>query len=264
MTPNVAKTLLGSFVYLTTRHTWNRATKEGARLKMPETELYELLQIQRRRLINWMNSCRQGVLDEVMQTALQVSSSLTGSLKASAALLDDQNRWSKITGPRSCGRWAVGSTRTTATVTTLDDDDDDESPSPAAPRRLERQKSYEGAVGEVADNGMLGVEMDLQLGQMTLRSKHLAALIPDIANHTDVNMIFGDATIQASLVESAEHRQRYRLVGLNHEIEYWPSVHYVCPPLADEWEREYDPAELFDSEKWITSVSFSLKYYRSI
>lgn len=60
--------------------------------------------------------------------------------------------------------------------------------------------------------------MDLQVGQMTLRSKHLAALLPDIANHADVKLIFGDATIQASLVESAEHRQKYRLVGLNHEV----------------------------------------------
>jgi hypothetical protein len=68
-------------------------------------------------------------------------------------------------------------------------------------------------VGEVADNGMLGVEIDVQLGQMTLRSKHLAALPSDIANHPDVVMIFGDATMQASLIERAENRQRYRLVG---------------------------------------------------
>ena len=100
----------------------------------------------------------------------------------------------------------------------------------------------------------LGVEMDLQVGQMTLRSKHLSALIPAIANHPDVNMIFGDATIQASLVENAEKRQRYRLVGLNHEIEYWPTPHNVCPPLGEEWERDYDPMDLFDTEKWIVSL----------
>jgi hypothetical protein len=32
-----AKTLAGSFVYLTTRHTWNKATRERGRLLMPET-----------------------------------------------------------------------------------------------------------------------------------------------------------------------------------------------------------------------------------
>jgi hypothetical protein len=83
----------------------------------------------------------------------------------------------------------------------------------------------------------------------------LAALESNIANHPDVIMVFGDATMQASLVERAEYRHRYRLVGLNHELEYWPTAHAVCPPIGDEWDREYDPAELFDSEKWMISVS---------
>ncbi len=82
-----------------------------------------------------------------------MSSSLTGSLKASAAILDDQNRWSRIMGDRSCGRWAVGSTRTTALASS---NTDESSPIVPGPRRLERQKSYESAVGEVADTGMLG------------------------------------------------------------------------------------------------------------
>ena len=56
------------------------------------------------------------------------------------------------------------------------------------------------------------------------------------------------------MIERSENRSCYRLVGLNHELEFWPNPHIVCPPLDDEWEREYDPADLFDSEKWITSV----------
>lgn len=252
LTPAAVKTLVGSFVYLTTRHTWNKATTENARLQFPETELYELLQVQRRRLVKWASSCKQGVLDEVMQTALQISSSLTGSMKTSASVLDNQNRWSRIQGSRSCGRWAVGSTRTVGTKDSSDfPDDDDELP---APPKLMAQTSYNHEVGEVADTGMLGVEIDVQLGQMTLRSKHLAALPSDIANHPDVKMVFGDSTIQASLVERAENRQCYRLVGLNHELQYWSSPHTVCPALGDEWEREYDPAELFESEKWIVNV----------
>eukprot|EP01038_Epipyxis_sp_PR26KG_P004031 gene4031-5768_t len=251
ITNDVAKTLVGGFVYLTTRHTWNKSTTEGARLSMPETELYELLQISRRRLVEWIGSCRQGVLDEVMQTALQVSSSLTGSFKASAEILDNQNRWSRIKGDRSVGRWAVGSTRTVAIETEPAPND---SQKLSSRPKLQRQMSIDKHVGEVADNGMLGVEIDVQMGQMTLRSKHLAALETNIANHPDVTLIFGDATMQASLIEKAEHRQRFRLVGLNHELEYWPSSHTVCPPLGDEWEREYDPADLFDSERWIASL----------
>jgi hypothetical protein len=268
--PSVATTLVGSFVYLTTRHTWNKSTTEGARLNMPETELYELLQVTRRRLVAWLSTCKQGVLDEVMQTALQVSSSLTGSLKASAEVLDSQNRWSRIKGDRSCGRWAVGSSRTVAldtegdkpnsgkgklAITNGGEDEDLDVPAPSKPRRMQRQVSYEKTVGEVDDTGMLGVEIDIQMGQMTLRSKHLAALASEIANHPDVMLIFGDATMQASLIERAEHRQKYRLVGLNHELHYWPTGHTMCPPLGDQWEREYDPKDLFESERWISNVS---------
>jgi hypothetical protein len=84
----------------------------------------------------------------------------------------------------------------------------------------------------VADTGMLGVEIDIQMIQMTLRSKHLAALNTDIANHPDVKMIFGESTMQASVVEVAEHRQVFKLVGLNHELHYWRTSHAICPPLG--------------------------------
>lgn len=56
------------------------------------------------------------------------------------------------------------------------------------------------------------MEIDVQLGQMTLRSKHLAALTTDIANHPDVQLIVGESTIQASLIATAENRDEYRLV----------------------------------------------------
>lgn len=274
LTATATKTLIGSFIYLTTRHTWNKVIKEEFRIHLPETELYSLLQVVRRRVVKWLSNCRQGILDEVMQTALQVSSSLTGSFKASADVLDAQNRWSRIQGDRSIGRWAVGSTRNVATAASAKSDN---GPGPmfgaskssgdltaptlgssskdAPPARgLQRQASFENDVSEVADTGMLGVEIDVQIGQMTLRSKHLAALATDIANHPDVRMVFGETTMQASLVESAEHRCVYRLVGLNHELHHWRTSHTICPPLGDEWDRDYDPAELAESEKWMAAV----------
>ncbi|KAJ1404620.1 hypothetical protein B484DRAFT_219412, partial [Ochromonadaceae sp. CCMP2298] len=197
MTTKAAKTLIGSFIYLTTRHTWNKVIKAELRLTLPETELYSLLQVVRRRVVLWLGECRQGLLDEVMQTALQAASSLTGSLKASADVLDAHNRWSRIQGDRSVGRWAVGSTRNVAQSETGTD----------SPKLgLQRQSSFDNDVGEVAD-GMLGVEIDVTLGQMTLRSKHLAALSTEIANNPDVRLVFGETSMQASLVEMAEHRQ---------------------------------------------------------
>ena len=60
--------------------------------------------------------------------------------------------------------------------------------------------------------------------------------------------------MQASLIESAAHRTRYTLVGKHHEIAYWNSGHQATPPIADEWERDYDPSELFESERWIIRI----------
>jgi len=102
-----------------------------------------------------------------------------------------------------------------------------------------------------------GVEIDLQLGLMTLQSKHISALDTVLANHSDVKNIFGQTIIQASRYENSSNRKCFRLIGLNHEIHYWYTAHCACPPMADEWEREYDPAQLFDSEKWIVPVSES-------
>jgi hypothetical protein len=61
MNPECVQALLGSFVFLTTRHTWNKATRETGRMLLPETELYELLQVQRRKLIRWLRDRKQGM-----------------------------------------------------------------------------------------------------------------------------------------------------------------------------------------------------------
>ena len=62
------------------------------------------------------------------------------------------------------------------------------------------------------------------------------------------------APFQASMLENSENRQCYRLVGLNHIIQYWPDGDKNCSPVDDIWEREYDPGELFESERWIPRI----------
>ena len=54
-----AKALVGSFVYLTTRHTWNKAARKKGKLLVPETELYELLTV---RLTTFVPSDRKPLL----------------------------------------------------------------------------------------------------------------------------------------------------------------------------------------------------------
>lgn len=274
----VVKSISGSFVFLTTRHTWNQAfsgvqlpkfgsyytpampiggqqkNNQHPPLLIPEPELYELLTVQRRRLIDYCLSMSQGPLDLVLQTSLQVSTSSAGVLQR-RVVVDSQNRWSRIAGHRSRGRFAVASTRSGVSPATGASAATKDGAGLPPPPRLQRQTSWDREVGEVSESAFVGVEMDLQIGQMTLRSKHLAALNTAIANNADVMDIFsGKGTIQASQLEDAEFRKRYRLVGLNHELDHWPTPHKACQPLSGCWERTYDPSELFPTEQWMASL----------
>lgn len=254
---------------MTTRHTWNKAARAHGKLLVPENELYELLQVIRRRLIRWVQGQAQHGVDTVLQTALQVSSSTTGS---SAIDIDMTNRWASLSGVQSEGRYAVASTRTAASKPGQDGEDPGQA--------LSREMSAQSSIGEVASTALLGVELDIQIGQMTLRSKHLQALSSNVANREssstkpllfiyrfanpcvrfvcfsdpDVKLIFGENTMQASLLERAENRRRYRLVGLGHEVEVWPYGHGACPPLGEEYDREYDPSEMQPGERWIAKL----------
>lgn len=143
--------------------------------------------------------------------------------------------------------------------------------------------------------------MNIQIAQMTLRSQHLAVLPSEVSKHPDVVSVFGDATIQvetahtiafselshdnflissrtksiiakvlninsyklknqASLINSSEKRQVYRLVGLNHEVTHWLE-HTQLPPVDENYDREYDPADLFETERWIVNVSAAQTSY---
>jgi len=106
-------------------------------------------------------------------------------------------------------------------------------------------------VNEVADSSNLGVEVDVQIAQLTLRAAHLSALKSQVATHRDVRLVFGDRTMQASLLKSAERCEIYKIVGLDYELHYWTKGHDKTPPLPDGYERDYEPGELCANEKWI-------------
>ena len=225
-------------MYLTTRHTWNKSKREHGKLLVPECEAYETLAVQRRRLVKYTSELKQSDLDAVMQSALETATSLTGALRVSADVLDSANQWGKLQGSRSVGRFVIVGSRS----------------GPANVENVIQPENSLAVPSEVEDTGLQGVEMDIQLGQMTLRSKHLAALESEIANKPHVRELFGEHTMQASLLDRSEHRRRYKLIGLRHEIEYWPDGHSSCPALGEKWERDYDPAELHESERWIPAL----------
>jgi len=227
-----AAVLVSSFIYLTTRHTWNKSRREMGRLLVPEFELYELFSLQRRRLVTCIEDLQPAELNIVMEQALQTATSTSG---ASCELVDATNQWGKLQGSKAAGRFVLLGSR-----------------APSDTKKNSSKFRKEAGVPVVnEDSGLQGVEMDLQLGQMTLRAKHLAALDTDVANMPQVREVFGESTMQASLLERSEHRKRFKLIGVRHEIEHWPEGHACCPALSERWERDYDPAELHDSEMWI-------------
>jgi hypothetical protein len=61
-----ATAIVSSFIYLTTRHTWNKSRREMGRLLVPEFELYQLFCLQRRRLVTYMDG-PQAELDAVLK-----------------------------------------------------------------------------------------------------------------------------------------------------------------------------------------------------
>eukprot|EP00808_Paulinella_micropora_P006835 g75373.t1 len=245
MTVTSAQSILCSFVYLTTRYTFGQFTRRQGRILISDLELYDILNKQRTQLILFANTLGQTTLDKVMQQVLAASSSATGYLRSSSELLDSKNRWAHIAGPRNVGRYAVDSSRSETVHGQATD----------GPISMSRQVTEESQeVGYVKDTGQLGVELDLQLGQLTLRSRHLAALSTDLACHQDVKALFGDQTIQASLLEQAQHRQVHRLVGLGHDLHHWLTPHEETAPIPDEFDRDYDPADLAPTEKWILPI----------
>jgi thiol-disulfide isomerase/thioredoxin len=229
MTQSCVTNLVSSFVYLTTRHSWNKNRRELGRLLVPESELYEVLAVQRRRVVQLASELLQEPLDAVMQSVLDTATSLSGAINVSSSEIGNANTWGKLQGGRSRGRFMIVGTGKPA-------------------------KNEAAEPSGVEDTGLQGVEMDLQLGQMTLRTKHLAALDSETANLEHVRDLFGEHTIQASLLDRSHHRRRMKLIGLRHEIEYWHEGHASCPVLDERWERDYDPADLFESERWIPAL----------
>src|SRR5690606_9889594 len=95
------------FIFLTTRHTWNMVL-----LPIPETEIYELLQIQRRRLITWLRNSGQRTLNDVLEGVVRVSAGTGIRLRDKDSKTPYYvRRWAFIKGPRSIGRFTVASSR---------------------------------------------------------------------------------------------------------------------------------------------------------
>jgi hypothetical protein len=140
---------------------------------------------------------------------------------------DVLRKWGFIAGDRSIGRF---------TMVSAD----------------HKSGSVDGTVQVVSHEAELGVEIDIQTVQLTLKSSHLKALDRAIANNEDVVEVFGQHSMQAATIQSTEHREWMRLIGRDHDLQFWrtPDQRTDVQIL----DRDYVPGELEESENWIIPI----------
>jgi len=230
-------------IFLATRHQWNRELLDqaGSRgtwdgWRVPETEIYEMLQVVRRRLVHWLRQAPQSGLDTVMDSVLRASAS-NGALLPSSDEVAYQ--WAKLMGETNQGRFTQYALR---------------SRSAAA--------STAETAAELPSGAEANLVVDVQVMQLTLKASHPQALPDHIAKNGDVVELFGRISMQASLIERCKHRESYQLAGRAHTLGYWAEPDTRMPKL--ESARSYYAQELYPSEKkWLPAIfqPFYHKYF---
>lgn len=106
--------------------------------------------------------------------------------------------------------------------------------------------------------GIQDVEIDLQTMALTFKAAHLRALPSEIANSDDVFQVFGHLfadnknlliTMQCAVVEDATNRMWVRLVGQDHDVQFWKSSDPRFP-IPDDTLRFF-PDDLVPTEDWV-------------
>jgi hypothetical protein len=196
--------------------------------------------VQRRKLILYVRQLNYNAMSRLLEANVRVT--------AGTGIRTDNNtnsgisvsQWSFISGNRSHGRFTVSSSR----------------------KRILNQEECEDislfpptlqSLIPIVDNNVeSGIIIDFQTAQLTLKSAHLQALETSIASDPDVQLIFGSKSMQASTIESTEHRTWVHLVGRSHDIQYWKTEDQrTC---IQDLDRDYSPGELNPSEEWIVPL----------
>ena len=233
----IVTSLVCGIGFLATRHQWGKGLLDHEECgrpsydawRVPEPELYEALQVMRRKLITWLReTATQSQLDCVMTSVLRVSE---GSGAMLAPPSEIPQRWGYLASEENRGRFAMYASRSRAPVKSGASE-------PPVPTMLREP-----------DNAMV---FDVQVMQLTLMASHPQALKHAVAENADVKVMFGEVAMQACLTDHSVHREVFKLVGRAHSIAYWDVEQKM--PLLELW-RAYFPAELFPSEKsWLPSV----------
>eukprot|EP00755_Sulcionema_specki_P014189 Sspe_Gene.56011::Locus_30819_Transcript_1_1_Confidence_1.000_Length_7199::g.56011::m.56011 len=231
-----ARTLLPSFVFLTTRHTWNA----GKLSDLPEVELYDVLQERREDLVLWMTSF-EGT-DHILREAVRTATSSTKG--------DSDLEWGLVGGEGSLGRFTIAE----EDVASMD-------PELVASASQGLRKGRHGHVvregAVIVPEGKQCTEVNVQTMQVTFKTAHLRALDSSVAVDRDVSTLLQyleaeTATVQCADVEQTEHREWVRLVGLDVDVQHWktPDPRVVIPDQG----RDY-PEGANAHEGWVVALA---------
>ncbi|CAE7637115.1 unnamed protein product, partial [Symbiodinium necroappetens] len=212
LTMDLVERLLCSFVFLTSRHTWNEDT-----LGMPEPELFEVIFAKRLELIGWLeeapyaDACR--VLDAVLKTATGIEKGPPG--------------WAIWPEAANRGRYmALGH------------------PQASTDGRLPMAGSFGDTVP--------AAEVNLQSLAFRVEGQQMQALDERAAQDPDVLHVFGSSakTMQCVSLGDFEHRQDRKVVGTDYVISMWDKETGGLPEIGL-CDRLYDPDDLATEEQWI-------------
>ena len=209
-----------------------------------QTEMFDIFQQQRRRVLEWLQG-NPDDCNEVMESVIRVLT-YTGSrdpaLMAVTKSLSPRH-WHSLGG--APGRFVPD---TEAREDGADSNPDEE---------VGETATYEQWLRSTTQ--AVETEINVQLGQFTLRKQQLQLLDDEIQMQPEMLEIFGEGIvenpIQCAEVANTANRSWLRLVGRRHDIQYW-TVDERPLPIRDGMfsrSRRY-PDDLDDSEDWISQA----------
>jgi len=246
-------------------------------LHMHDVEVVEVLQHVRRELIRFFRNAEPAVANRILDAAVRVTTG-TGSreLTPEEELVAVRNEWGFVGHGRDRGRFAALIELDKEEASAKDGDGSekvkedevksqtDQAPEKTNTSKQKRQLESERICAEkrpeepddyspvriprAADN-MRGVEVNLQLAQLSLKSCHLRAL--DSEYRDIAQRLFNTTDLQCATLSTTANRKLIQLIGLDHVIASWTVDERPC---LQSCQRLYNAQDLADQEVWIIPI----------
>lgn len=245
--------LLSSQIFLTTRYEFVcDATAEEERKKAKtsaenaeeqalgfvDSEVFDLFQKHKYKVYMWLQQ-NSDAANEVFEAVVRIAT-FTGPL--SRPTNTPPTRVWKDLPYRNCSGRFVPSTCIT--------DDPD-------PPVADENETYESWIrrAQEAQQRVLDTEINVQLGDFTIKTARLELLSKEISSKIDFVSVFGESkdAIQCAEVKNTQFRTWVRLVGRRHDCLLW-SADTRTPTLPSVYSRKYSKGNLYSSEKWIAEA----------